>query len=190
MASLLAAGLLLGLFWLFSPLFWFLGDKVSKIEKNANIAQHVAVGNVYVLAWARLEELQKECIDANPDQKYNPCIVTWYNFRHEVSMQEEAIIDATNELRSRKQLTVKSTKKSPYAIHVVHPNEPFNVEKYSKYIEQTMPPLYGQYQFDFPCRPADKKAEAIMRSLWDRERSSDNRVIYKRPTSQDQNTIN
>lgn len=177
MAGLLAAGLLLGLFWLLSPLFGFLGDKAENFELSRETRAKAIKGNVYTIAWARFEELQKECLEANPDQKDNLCIVTWYNFRHDVSMEEEAIIYAINDLRSRKQMTFKTKIGNPYDITYVAAYDKFDVAKHAKDIERAMPPLYGRFQIPFACKVSDAKAQEIFKSIWNKKRSADNRVI-------------
>lgn len=173
MSWLIALGLLSGLFWLFLPLLISLANAVDKAEQDKATRIKAIKGNVYTIAWDHLEVMQREFLDVNQDLPNKRSIITYYNFNHERSMEEESVIYALNDLRSRNQPVFTMHNHVP----VIIPSYMlFDPEESAAGILREMPTLYGPFQTPYACKVSDERAQEIFMSIWNKKRSRDNRL--------------
>lgn len=173
MSWLIALGLLSGLFWLLLPLLISLAKAADKAEQNKATRIKAIKGNVYTIAWDHLEDMQREFLDANQDLPNKRSIITYYNFHHERSMEEESVIYAINDLRSRHQPVFVMRGSCPV---IIPPHMLFTPDEYVDGILRDMPPLYGPFKILYACKVSDEKAQEIFMSIWDKKRPGDNRL--------------
>lgn len=136
-------------------------------------------GNIYAIAWQHCLDLQLEYLKQNPVIPENESLPYHYTMEHGISLQQNSVIYALNDLRARRKSVLRIRGKD---VQIVPSNEDYDTTTEAEGVRGVLDPIYGPFSMPCACKVDDEKAIAIAKPIWDREVIGTNIVKWDRQT--------